>query len=290
MRKTNIYEVAGHRFAVTAETSLLQEMEEKYGPFLVKDQDTSNLVFWMKVIEEHEFPPIDDITEEILQEGESIKMQISHVGDNPYFKIWLDDHYEGQLMVNANYQEAILSTRDHALFITDYAAKLIYTLRTAQMRTVLFHSSVVEHLGRAYMFLGKSGTGKSTHSRLWLKYIERTQLVNDDHPVVRITKKGTAIVYGSPWSGKTPCYRNVNYPIGGIVKLEQAPENQIRRLEGVEAYAAIVPSISGKRWDKNMADGLHETENALAMSVPVWHLRCLPDRAAAELCYEKVKE
>jgi hypothetical protein len=45
-----------------------------------------------------------------------------------------------------------------------------------------------------------------------------------------------------------------------------------------------VPSISGKRWDKLIADGLHQTENALAMHVPVWHLECLPDEAAAQLC------
>ena len=92
------------------------------------------------------------------------------------------------------------------------------------------------------------------------------------------------MVYGSPWSGKTPCYRNVRYPIGGIVKLSQAPENKIRRLKGVEAYAAIVPSISGKRWNKSMADGLHETETALVKAVPIWHLECRPDEEAAELC------
>ena len=93
-------------------------------------------------------------------------------------------------------------------------------------------------------------------------------------------------MYGSPWSGKTPCYRNVSASLGGIVLLSQAPYNKIRRLEGVSAYAAVVPSISGKRWDVRVADGLHNTENALAMRVPVWYLECLPDEAAARLCYE----
>lgn len=53
---------------------------------------------------------------------------------------------------------------------------------------------------------------------------------------------------------------------------------------GIEAYAALVPSISGKRWDKAVADGLHETENALAMATPVYHLECLPDEEAARVC------
>ena len=67
------------------------------------------------------------------------------------------------------------------------------------------------------------------------------------------------------------------------MKLDQAPHNEIQRQKGIMAYAAIVPSISGKRWDKQVADGLHETENLLAQLVPVWHLDCLPDEAAARL-------
>ena len=132
-------------------------------------------------------------------------------------------------------------------------------------------------------FTGKSGTGKSTHSQLWLKYIDGTELVNDDNPVVRIID-GEARVYGSPWSGKTPCYRNVDYPIGGIVKLKQAPFNEIRRMKAVEAYVALAMSISGMRWNTKMGDGLHHTENLLTATVPIWHLSCLPDQNAAELC------
>ena len=93
-------------------------------------------------------------------------------------------------------------------------------------------------------------------------------------------------LFGSPWSGKTPCYRNVSYPLGGVVQLSQAPYNKIRRLKALEAYAALVPSISGKRWDKQIAEGLHETENSMVGEVAVWHLECLPDEAAARMCSE----
>ena len=146
----------------------------------------------------------------------------------------------------------------------------------------VWRQNVTFEKGRTYLVEAASGTGKSTHSSLWLKYIEGTELVNDDNPVVRIIE-GVARVYGSPWSGKTPCYRNVVYPVAGIVKLDQAPYNEIKRLKGVKAYAVIVPSISGKRWDRKLAEGLHETENMLAQLVPVWHLDCLPDEAAARL-------
>lgn len=88
----------------------------------------------------------------------------------------------------------------------------LFALSTDDKGTVLFHAAVVSHEGRGYMFLGPSGTGKSTHASLWLKYIDGTELVNDDNPVVRITDDGQATVFGSPWSGKTPCYRHVSYP------------------------------------------------------------------------------
>ena len=289
MRKTNIYEVAGHRFAVTAKSDLLQEMEQKYGPFLVNNQEVEKLVFWLKVVEAKEFPSTEGIDEEIIQDENIVNILIGHVGEQSYFEFRHNNMCEGKMIVSSNYQEAVVTTPGDALYIVNTAAMLMYTLSTAKMKTVLFHASVVENSGRAYLFLGKSGTGKSTHSQLWIKYILGTKLVNDDNPVVRINNQGKAIVYGSPWSGKTPCYRNVSYPIGGFVKLRQAPENIITRLGDVEAYAAIVASISGKRWDRAMADGLHETENALVMNVPVWHMDCRPDREAAELCQSRIK-
>ena len=139
----------------------------------------------------------------------------------------------------------------------DNALMVMYALATANKGTVLFHAAVVSHKDKGYMFLGPSGTGKSTHVRLWLEHIEGTELVNDDNPVVC-----DGVVYGSPWSGKTPCYRNVSYPLGGIVVLSQAPYNKIDRLNGLhlQAYVALVASISGKRWDARIADGLHATE------------------------------
>ena len=194
----------------------------------------------------------------------------------------------GWLVCSHDYKEGkVYYTRGQRLFMVNSGLMMMYTFITSDKMTTLFHSSVVSYQGKAYMFLGKSGTGKSTHSQLWLKHIEGTELVNDDNPVVRIID-GEARVYGSPWSGKTPCYRNVDYPIGGIVKLKQAPRNEIRRMKPVEAYVAIAMSISGMRWNKKMADGLHETENLLTATIPIWHLSCLPDQEAAEICSQTI--
>ena len=73
---------------------------------------------------------------------------------------------------------------------------LMYALATAGNDTLLLHAVVLSCEGKGYLFLGPSETGKSTHARLWLKHIEGTELVNDDHPVVR-----NGVVNGSPWGG-----------------------------------------------------------------------------------------
>ena len=167
------------------------------------------------------------------------------------------------------------------------ALMLIFAFAGSRHDTLLIHASLVRQNGYGYAFIAKSGTGKSTHVSLWLRHLPGCDLMNDDNPVVRISDDNI-MVYGSPWSGKTPCYRNVNYPIGAIVLLSQAPYNKIQRMGGIHAYASLMESISGKRWDSRIADGLHQTQNSLVMSVPMWHLECLPDEEAATMCFAQI--
>lgn len=274
------YKVAEHVFVLmTGEHDSLIGGLRQYEPFLT--DATDNITFRLEIVEEM---PVTTFHEETKQEEEGQVIVIGHLDDgSSYFEFWLKNELCAVMIADKDYRQAQICLKGNWKFGLNNAFMVMYTIATANSQTALFHSSVVSYQGKAYMFLGQSGTGKSTHSSLWLKYIEGTELVNDDNPVVRIID-GVARVYGSPWSGKTPCYRNVVYPVGGIVKLDQAPYNEIKRLKGVRAYAAVVPSISGKRWDKKVADGLHETENLLAQLVPVWHLDCLPDEAAARLC------
>lgn len=275
---TRHYLVAGHRFSVTADEEMFGLMTN-YEPFLSESGDT---IFTLTVGSGETLA----YTDELRQEDEGQTIVCGHTADGkPVFEFFSEGQKAGWLVCTTDFHEArLLTAGQHEKFAADNALMILYALATACHQTALFHSSVVSLDGRAYMFLGKSGTGKSTHARLWLSHITGTELVNDDNPVVRISDDGQAVVYGSPWSGKTSCYRNVSYPIGAIVNLSQAPHNHISRLNSVQAYAALVASISGKRWDLTIADGLHQTENALVGSVPVWHLECLPDEDAARLC------
>ena len=145
------------------------------------------------------------------------------------------------------------------------------------------HASAVAYKGKGYLFLGKSGTGKSTHAALWLQHVVGTERINDDNPILRIVE-GKAYVYGSPWSGKTPCYKDVCYPIGGIVRLEQAPVNQFHTLTGVEAFIALVPGCAVIKQDKRLYAALCEKLIWLAEHVTIGKMACRPDREAAMVC------
>ena len=276
------YKVAEHVFSLALGTrgDLLCDLRQ-YEPFVT--DPTENVVFSLQIVD---IPfSTEGFIDDMHQEDEGQEIIAGHLPTGePYFEFLLGGKRSAVLICSQDYHQARLSLEEYPQFGVNNAMMVMYALATANKRTALFHSSVVSYQGRGYMFLGHSGTGKSTHSSLWMKYIEGTELVNDDNPVVRILEDGEVRVYGSPWSGKTPCYRNVSYPIGAIVKLSQAPYNKIQRLKGITAYAAVVPSISGKRWDQQLAEGLHETENLIAQHVAVWHLDCLPDEEAAQLC------
>lgn len=163
-----------------------------------------------------------------------------------------------------------------------------FTFATAFHSTVLLHASVTRHEGMANLFFGVSGTGKSTHSRLWHQYVPGSDLMNDDNPVIRIVD-GRAVVFGTPWSGKTLCYRNVQAPIRALVRLEQDPQNRIERLHSLQAYASVLAACSSIRWNHTVMDAIVPTVEALAMTVPCFRLRCRPDQEAVELCKNTIE-
>ncbi len=286
--KTSYYTVAEHFFSVVAQDEILAAMRN-YEPFRTDAvEDSPSLLFRLRV---DDAPGVKYI-EETRQDEEGQVIVCGHTGlHEPVFEFIWNGRTAGWLVCTQDYREGTLHLSGHLVKAAlDNALMVLFAMASSVRSTALFHSAVVSYQGKGYMFLGRSGTGKSTHASLWRRYIEGTELMNDDNPAVRIRPDGTAMVYGTPWSGKTPCYRNVSCPVGGIVLLSQAPYNEIKRLKGIEAYAAVMPSISGKRWDRSIADGLHETENELAGKVPVWHLDCLPDEAAAQLCKKSITE
>ena len=151
------------------------------------------------------------------------------------------------------------------------------------------HSSVNVCGGVAAMFLGESGTGKSTHTRLLRERFPDMFLLNDDSPFVRVTDDGRVMVYGSPWSGKTPCYRQEAYPLKAMVRLSQAPYNKITHLSPLQAIGALLPSAPPAfSYVEETADAVCSFVSDTVSASDFYHLECLPDTAAAELTFKTV--
>lgn len=165
---------------------------------------------------------------------------------------------------------------------------IMFGICIAPLGAIAIHSSVLVKDEGAVLCLGESGTGKSTHTRLWREHIEGTQLLNDDSPIIRIVD-GVPTAFGSPWSGKTPCYRNLHYPIRGFIRLSQAPHNKIRPLSVLNAIGALLPSCPPAfAYDDTLQDCICDTLSKMIGSVPVYHLECLPDADAARLSYNTI--
>lgn len=166
------------------------------------------------------------------------------------------------------------------------ALMLIFAFAGSYSKTLLIHASCIMLGDTAYPFIAQSGTGKSTHSSLWLKHIEGAELLNDDNPIVRILDDGQPRIYGSPWSGKTPCYRNREAKLGAVTRIDRAPSNSIERLKPVQAFASLLPACSSMKWDSTIYNNLCNTVTRIIETTPIYTLHCLPDEEAARLCHK----
>lgn len=148
------------------------------------------------------------------------------------------------------------------------------------------HSSAVVRDGKAYLFSGPSGTGKSTHTRLWQSVFgEEAYVINDDKPALR-RLDGIWYAYGTPWCGKDGINMNRKVPLAGICFLKQAKENKIRRLDEFEAMHKIMTQTIHRFKDKEHRDAFLSSLDLLIKEVPVYELENLPVSDAAQLSYE----
>lgn len=182
---------------------------------------------------------------------------------------------------------ALNGNLDMRRFGLNNALMLTYSFASCRRQTLLVHASLVRQGDYGYAFIAKSGTGKSTQVSMWLRYIEGCDLMNDDNPVVRVID-GQAIIYGSPWSGKTACYRNIQAPIGGLVRIQQRPENSIRKLSPIEAFCNLLPAMSNMKWDERVYKGVCDGISELIHLVGMYELGCLPNAEAAILCHDTI--
>ena len=292
MLRKGIYKVAEHSFSMEIDESsfLWKRIAFSYGPFEIREETDSGHIFSLSLIDEVIVKDAELVysNRETVEPGFVI-MDVYKNTDGHFFELrhFSSSQTNCRLFISSDFSEASVSlygnhTEQWLIFNT--AVDFCFLLSTSCRDTVLTHASSVIYKGKAYLFLGKSGTGKSTHSRMWLSALEDVILMNDDHPVIRLDNDGMPIAYGSPWSGKTPCYKNLSAPLGGIIRISRALHNKARRLAPVEAYASIMTSCSGMTWERDLADGRDRTMQGIVARTPCWVMECLPDEDAAKVC------
>lgn len=136
---------------------------------------------------------------------------------------------------------------------------------------LMLHASAVEYQNKAYLFSARSGTGKSTHTHLWLKYLKGARIINDDKPALRLVN-GTFFAFGTPWSGKTDESVNTGVPFGGIALLSRG-ENKIERCAPLTALSSILDQTV-RPIEKPLMTQMLSTLDRLLREVPVYRFSC----------------
>ena len=155
--------------------------------------------------------------------------------------------------------------------------------------TILFHGSAIAVDGQCYLFTAKSGTGKSTHTRLWREMLgEKAVMVNDDKPFLRI-QDGVVTAYGTPWNGKHHLGENISMPLKAICILERGEENRIQAITAQEALPMILQQTHRPKDPRRLGKYL-ELVDGLTRSVAFYRIHCNMDPQAARVAYEGMRQ
>ncbi|NCC98979.1 MAG: hypothetical protein EOL95_04640 [Bacteroidia bacterium] len=277
------YRVAEHIFTIsTANPIMLAARMENLKPFESIKSDKIIFSLFLDASIEEQGKEVHNYDTDVL----SYRFKKN---DNGYCILFNNRYYQKNCMMvsNADFTEikTNMSSDDIDNMFLNNILMFAFSFSTIKTGTLMIHSSVAVFDNKAYAFLGKSGTGKSTHLGLWLKYIQGATLLNDDNPIIRI-QDSNIYIYGSPWSGKGAVYLQEKYVLSGVTRLKQAPYNKIESISGAKAFAAMLPSCSKIQWEHDSFNSLCLSINKIIKSVPIYCLECLPNEAAARLSYQ----
>lgn len=281
--------VASHIFRVEgrAEAAMLRSMPG-FPVFVVDDAQEPEwrVVFGCQIAKPENMAELYSFDFEL----NLVSCQLMKDQDGAYYFV-MDSNVEDVPSVLMRYrmgEKVVEATNGGNEMMIRFAMWIALGMLSCSSKMVLIHSSTIVHQNKAVLFLGESGTGKSTHTRLWLKHIPDAHLLNDDSPVIAVEEEGV-FVYGSPWSGKTHCYHQLRFPLAAAVRLSQAPYNKIHRLSIIEAFSSIQPSFPpALAQDEQFLDMMVDMLSEVLLQVPVYHLECLPDEAAAWTSHDAI--
>ena len=148
----------------------------------------------------------------------------------------------------------------------------------------VFHGAVISYDSKGYIFTAPSGTGKTTHIRLWHKYLDGVDVVNGDKPVLHITEGGVT-AYSTPYAGKEGYQNGGNVPLCGICLIEQAPHNSIEKIEPSDCLTRIMAQVY-RPFDTGAVVKTLGMLDLLLKDVPVYLLKCNMEEGAVKCSFE----
>lgn len=170
--------------------------------------------------------------------------------------------------------------------VTGPLVEILFRNRLLFNNGLVLHASAVEYEGKGIIFSAPSETGKTTQARLWCEN-KGAKLINNDRPAVRVLDK-EVYVYGSPWSGLPSECNNNSAKLSAIVMLEQDSENSIHNLNMQEAISRLMPRCFLPYYDRNLMNIAIGNLEMLLGNIPVYLLKCRPDKEAVELVYKTI--
>lgn len=189
-------------------------------------------------------------------------------------------------------QDLLRENKDNGNWSNGYLESLAFYRKICEYllekNILLFHCSAVEMDGKAYLFTAPSGTGKSTHARLWKECFQsKVKIINDDKPLLFIGKKEIK-VYGTPYGGKHNLQTNASAQVKAIIILRQNSKNQVLTITEQEAY----PFLLNQTYRKKDPEGLIKTMDLVkkVVKLPIFLLECNISAEAVYMIYEQLKK
>lgn len=284
------YRIGGHIISIVGNETFLSSCLPSFAPFVVSDEEVEGLPCLMRMTLCDNLQKVTGPDCRLIMDADTGNgiIRVERLSDGGYqFTIHNVEGDEcAHLITTSEFQDcrcSLLCKGDYMRFALNNTLMLAYAFSSAYHDTLLIHASVVRYDGQAVAFTAKSGTGKSTQVANWMRAVPGCDIMNDDNPIIRFVD-GKPMLFGSPWSGKTPCYRNTSAPLKAIAFIKRDDHNEVKPQKPIIAFTTILTACSSMKWDEELYPRICDAVSHFVENIQVVSLHCLPDMASAITC------
>lgn len=206
--------------------------------------------------------------------------------------IWIQNDFNSNeilsFKISPSWKNVILTsdkTNTEGLYSMEYYGKIFF-YSIIRYGGIVLHGALMEYDNKGIIISAPSGTGKTTHARMW-RDTQRALIINGDRALCR-KMDGKWTGFGMPWCGTSGEYINRDVEISAIVVLEQAKENSVEKLDTLQAFNHMIPNITAPTWEKNLLNKAMDYLEDIVNEVPVYKLKCTPDIEAVEVLKKEI--